>query len=95
MIKFLLVTLLVFALAASAAILAAVTQSKRAKTAEKNYGDLHETFLQIKEEAERCRKALGETSKAEEAANAERKELAQAPDGGLVGRANNLFNKRL
>ena len=93
MIQFLLITLLVFALIAVAAIFAAVLQGKRAKKAEAENKNLHEAFWQVQEKAERLQKALGETSKAEEAANAERKELAQTPDSGLAGRANNLFNK--
>jgi Tfp pilus assembly protein PilO len=92
-IQFFLITLLVMVLVCAAAIFAAVMQGKRAKKAEAENKTLHEAFWQMKEKAERLQKALGETSKVEEAANAERKELAQTPDSGLVDRANNLFNK--
>jgi Tfp pilus assembly protein PilO len=92
-IQFLLIALLVMALVCAAAILAAVMQGKRAKKAEAENNTLHKAFWQMKEKAERLQKALGETSKVEEAANAERKELAQTPDSGLADRANNLFNK--
>jgi tRNA splicing endonuclease len=65
--------------------------SDRAKKAEAENKTLHEAFSRTNEKAERLRKAHGETSKIEEAANAERKELAQTPDSGLVDRANSLF----
>jgi hypothetical protein len=68
-------------------------QSKRDKKAEAENKALHEAFWQVKEKNERLQKALGETSKVEEAANAERKELAQTADSDLVNRANSLFNK--
>jgi len=80
-------------LVCTAAILAAAIQGKRAKKAEAENKILREAFWQVKEKAERLQKALGESSKVEEAANAERKELAQTPDSGLVDRANKLFNK--
>jgi len=94
-IQFFLTALPVMALVCAAAVFAAVAQGKRAKKAEAENKTLHEAFWRINEKAERLQKALGETSKAEEAANAERKELAQTPDGGLVDRANSLFNKQL
>jgi len=93
MIQFFLIALLVMALACAAAVFAAVMQGKRAKKAEAENKTLHEAFWQMKERAERLQKAIGETSKIEEAANAERKELAQTPDGGLADRANSLFSK--
>jgi len=91
MVQFLLVALLVMALFCAAATFAAVMQNKRAKAVEEQYKDLREAFWQAKEKAERLQKALGETSKVEDAANAERKELAQTADSDLVNRANGLF----
>ena len=91
MIQFLLIALLVMALVCAAAIFAASMQGKRAKKAEAESKALHEAFWQAKEKADRLQKALGETAKAEEAANAERKELAQTADSVLVNRANGLF----
>jgi predicted nuclease with TOPRIM domain len=63
----------------------------RAKKAEAENKTLHEAFSLANEKTERLRKAYDEISKTEEAANAERKELAQTPDSGLVDRANKLF----
>ena len=91
MIQFLLIALLVMALVCAAAIFAAVLQGKRAKKAEAENKNLREAFCQIKERAERLQKALGESLKIEEAANVERKELAQTLDSDLVARANSLF----
>jgi ABC-type sugar transport system substrate-binding protein len=91
MIKFLLILLLVTALVAVAAIFAAVMQGKRAKKLAVENKTLHDAFWQVKEKAERLQKAIGETAKIEEAANAEQNELAKTPDSGLAGRANNLF----
>jgi dihydroxyacetone kinase len=90
-IQFLLVARLVTALACAAAVFAAVMQGKRAKKAEAENNTLPEAFQQMKEKAGRLQKSLGETLKVEEAANAERKELAEALDSDLVARANSLF----
>jgi hypothetical protein len=91
MIRFLLIALSILVLVAAAAILAAILQGKRAKKAEKEAKALHEAFWQVKEKAERLQKALGETAKIEEEADAERTELARTPDVDLVDRANSLF----
>jgi len=89
--QFLAIALLVMALVCAVAVFAASMQGKRAKKAEAETKALHEAFWQVKEKNERLQKALGETSKVEEAANAERKELAQTADSDLVNRANGLF----
>ena len=91
MIRFLLIALAVTALITAAAIFIAILGWKRAKKAEAENKALHEAFWQIEKKAERLQKALGETAKIEEEANAERTELARTPDSDLVGRANNLF----
>jgi hypothetical protein len=91
MIQFFLIALLILTLVAAAAVLIAVMQGKRAKKAETEAKALHEAFWQVKEKAERLQKALGETAKVEEKADAERTELARAPDTDLAGRANSLF----
>ncbi|MDR2510235.1 MAG: hypothetical protein LBC77_06285 [Spirochaetaceae bacterium] len=41
---------------------------------------------------ERIHEHINKNKKAEEAVNAERKALETTPDGGLAGRANNLFS---
>jgi Na+-translocating ferredoxin:NAD+ oxidoreductase RnfG subunit len=91
MIPYVLIALLVMALISAGAILAAVLQGKRAKKAEAEVKALHEAFWQVKEKAERLQKALGETAKVEEEADAERTELSRTPDTDLAGRANSLF----
>jgi septal ring factor EnvC (AmiA/AmiB activator) len=91
MIQFFLIALLVMAVVAAAAILAAVLQGKRAKKAETKINALHEAFWKVWERAERLQKALGDTAKVEEEADAERTELARTPDSGLADRANSLF----
>jgi hypothetical protein len=91
MIQYFLIALLVMAVVAAAAILIAVLQGKRAKKAEAESKALHGAFLDVQKKAERLQKALGETAKIEEEADAERTELARTPDSGLAGRANTLF----
>jgi hypothetical protein len=91
MIQFFMIALLVLAVIAAGAILIAVLQGKRAKKAEKQNAALHDAFWEVTKKAERLQKALGETAKVEEEADAERKELDRTPDAGLVDRANSLF----
>jgi biopolymer transport protein ExbB/TolQ len=93
MIQFLLIILLILALVSAIAIFIAVLQGRKAKKLTAETRTLRDAFGQVKEKAERLQKALGENSKAEEAANAERKELAETLDSDLVSRANNLFNR--
>jgi type II secretory pathway pseudopilin PulG len=93
MTQFLLIILLILALVSAIAIFIAVLQGKKAKKLTAEMQTLRGAFRQVKEKAERLQKALGENSKAEEAANAERKELAETLDSDLVSRANNLFNR--
>jgi len=91
MIKFLLIAISILALTVVISVLIARSQSKRLKATERHLDGMHNAFSQMKEKAERFQKALGEIQKAEEAANAERKELAQTLDSDLVKRANTLF----
>ena len=81
-------------LAAAAAILAKMlhTQRERTEKAEAVAKENQEALAYVKERAEQLQKAAGETVKAEEKANDERKELAKTDDADLVHRANSLFN---
>jgi len=81
-------------LAAAAAILARMQkgQRERAEKAEAIAKENQEALGYVKEKAEQLQKAAGETVKAEEKANDERKELAKTDNADLVNRANNLFN---
>lgn len=93
MIQAFLIALLVMVLVTAAAVIAAVIQGKRAKKAETENSALREAFRQVQDKAERLQKVIGDSVKAEEAANAEKKELAQTPDSGLADRANSLFDQ--
>jgi hypothetical protein len=81
-------------LGAAATILARMlhTQRERTEKAEAVAKENKEALGYVKERAEQLQKAAGETVKAEEKANDERKELAETDDADLVNRANNLFN---
>ena len=92
MTRFFLIAFLALATISAAAIFIATLGWKRARKAEAESKALHEAFRQVKEKAGRLQKALGEQTETEAKANAERNELAQTPDHGLVGRANSLFN---
>jgi type II secretory pathway pseudopilin PulG len=92
MIRFLLIVIAVLGSTAAIAVLSARAQSKRAKAAEKQYGELREAFGKVKEKAELLQKTLDTIAEIEGEANAERKELSKTPDGALADRANALFN---
>ena len=80
-------------LAAVAAFLAKMLCSQRERTnkAESEIKEYKEALADVKERAEQLQKAVGETVKIEEDANAEKKELAGTDDADLVHRANKLF----
>ena len=68
------------------------TQRERAEKAEAIAKENKAALTYVRERAEQLQKAAGETVKAEEKANDERKELFETDDKDLVHRANNLFN---
>jgi predicted Holliday junction resolvase-like endonuclease len=92
MIRVLLIVILALAVICAGAVLVAVIQGKRAKKAKEEAERLHNAFWEIQKKAERLQKSLGENARIEEEADGKRKELAGAPDSGLAGRANGLFD---
>jgi septal ring factor EnvC (AmiA/AmiB activator) len=85
------IALSVLALLSALAAIFAKTQNDRAKKAETEAASQKKALAHVTERAEGLKKAMGETAKTEEKANAEKKELADTPDSSLVSRANKLF----
>jgi len=86
MILFLLALTALSAAAACVAVLTARAKAKRLLDAEA-------ALRMVRERVERLNKVVDKYQKIEEAANAQRTELAQTPDTALAGRANDLFGR--
>jgi len=65
----------------------------RAKRAEAERNRAVDALNRVNERVERLNRAVEENRKTQEAANAQRKELAETPDAGLADRAGALFGR--
>ena len=91
MIQFLLITNLVLAIIGAVAIIVARSQSKKAAQLKSEMLIVRDELRLLNAQAAKLKKASDKKAKVKEEADAERKELEQTADGGLVDRANALL----